>query len=245
MESKDMTKKIREINILLNSNLPENQFYNAFYSPGLDRNGLTYQLGGTYQKNQGFKEHSGNKGGSIFYGIGLYKKYNIFKLYGVSGFSHNQLAFYGTPINDSISYTTNLNSINDKDKFNQNLISLNWVNFSKDNLKFNTSAYFGNVNGIYNTGGINFGVNSQQYGLMSNMVYESKYNFINLSLNANTYKREHFGQDYNGVYFDTISISDYRNIGYKNDISTFFKYIRVVNKFNLFTDIQFRYVYFK
>lgn len=245
MESKDMTKRIREANLLVNSNLPNNHYYNIFYSPGMNKNGFTYQIGGTWQKNQGFKDHSGNSGGSLFYGLGLYKKYNIFKIYGFTGFSHNQLAFLGVPKSDSIPYNTNLNSINDKDTFNQSLVSFNWVNFSNENLKVNTSLYFANVNGTYNTGGILFGVNSYQYGAMTNIVYEKKRDFINLAFNVNSYKREHFGQDYNGVYFDTITISDYKNIGYKNDISTFIKYIRTFNKISLFSDIQLRYINFK
>jgi iron complex outermembrane receptor protein len=245
MESRDMTKHTGEVNFLIRSNLPDNHYYNFFYSPGLNKNGFAYQLGGTWQENQGFKEHSGNKGGSVFYGLGLYKKSNIFKVYGFSGIIHNQLAFYGVPM-DSINsnYQMNLNSPLDRDTFNQNLVTANWVNFSKSNVKFNTSIYFNNVNGTYNTGGILFGVNSYQYGAMSNMVYEKNNNVLNIGLNSNIYQRGHFGSDNGGYYDFPSNVSKYSNTGYKKDVITFGKYSRVIGNFNTFVDLQLRSVWF-
>jgi iron complex outermembrane receptor protein len=246
MESRDMTKHVEEFSALVRSNLPDNHYYNFFYSPGLSKNGFAYQLGGTWQENQGFKEHSGNKGGSVFYGLGLYKKSNIFKVYGFSGIIHNQLAFLGVPM-DSINSNDqmNLNSPLDRDTFNQNLVTANWVNFSKSNIKFNTSIYFNNVNGTYNTGGILFGVNSYQYGAMSNMVYEKNNNVLNIGLNSNIYQRDHFGSDFNGYYFDTLrTFGEYKNTGYKKDVITFGKYSRVIGNFNTFVDLQLRSVWF-
>ena len=245
MESRDMTKHIEEVSTLVRSNLPDNHYYNFFYSPGLSEKGFAYQLGGTWQENQGFKEHSGNKGGSVFYGLGLYKKSNIFKLYGFSGIIYNQLSFYGVPV-DSINsnYRMNLNSPLDRDTINQNFVTANWVNFSKSNTKFNTSIYFNNVNGIYKTGGILFGVNSYQYGAMSNMVYEKNDNVLNIGLNSNIYQRRHFGSDFEG-YYDTLrKFGEYKNTGYKKDVITFSKYSRVIGKFNIFTDLQLRSVWF-
>jgi lipopolysaccharide export LptBFGC system permease protein LptF len=131
-------------------------------------------------------------------------KNNIVKIYGLNGLIHNQLAWARVP-QDSINlnYKKNMNSITDRDTFNQNLIILNWVNYQKSNIRFNTSAYFDNVNGHYystlppgyTTNGLLFGVNSYQVGVMSNMVVENEdYNF-NLGLNINDYNRKHTGQD--------------------------------------------------
>lgn len=244
MESRDMTKKVEEVNFLVRANLPNNHYYNFFYSPGLSKSGLTYQLGGTWQENQGFKEHSGNKGGSIFYGLGLYKKSNIFKIYGFSGIIQNQLSFNGISM-DTISkygYNYNSNWVTDRDTFNQNLVCFNWVNFSKSNIKFNTSSYFNNVNGKYNTFGTMFGVNSYQYGAMSNMVYEKDNNVLNIGLNTNIYQRSHFGYDNNG-YYDVV-VTKYTNTGYKKDIIAFTKYTNIIGKFNTFIDLQLRSVWF-
>jgi hypothetical protein len=138
----------------------------------------------------------------------------------------------------------NLNSPLDRDTFNQNLVTANWVNFSKSNVKFNTSIYFNNVNGTYNTGGILFGVNSYQYGAMSNMVYEKNNNVLNIGLNSNIYQRGHFGSDNGGYYDFPSNVSKYSNTGYKKDVITFGKYSRVIGNFNTFVDLQLRSVWF-
>jgi outer membrane receptor protein involved in Fe transport len=138
----------------------------------------------------------------------------------------------------------NLNSPLDRDTFNQNFVTANWVNFSKSNIKFNTSIYFNNVNGTYNTGGILFGVNSYQYGAMSNMVYEKNNNVLNIGLNSNIYQRQHFGSDNGGYYDFPSNVSKYSNTGYKKDVITFGKYSRVIGKFNTFVDLQLRSVWF-
>ena len=252
METIDMSTKIFDKNLMLFNDVPvfnsqNNTFYNGMYSSGLSRSGLSFQLGGTYLINQGFKELSGNDGGSVFYGIGISRKKNIYRIYGFNGMAHNQLAFYGVPMSviDS-NYKTNLNLISDKDTFNQIFIATNWINQSLSNIKFNTSVYFINVNGHYNTGGILFGVNSHQYGVMSNMIYRNQDNILNIGLNSNLYNRSHFGSDSSGYYPVIITNNSlYTNTGYKEDVVFYCKYTRIIGDFNLFLDLQVRDVWFK
>lgn len=245
MESRDMTQRTSELSTLLRSNLTNNSWTNYFYSSGINKKNISFQIGTSYNQGQGFKDHSGNIGGSIFYGIGLYKKYDIIKIYGFSGLTYNQLSFYGVPM-DSIknNYKMNLNSVNDKDTFNQNFISANWVRFKNDKLKFNTSTYFSNVNGTYNTGGLLFGVNSYQFGGMSNIVYQTDRRTTNFGINANFYNRKHFGYDNDGLYDIPENTSRYQNTGYKKDFIAYIKVIESNRNGNLFADLQFRNVWF-
>lgn len=244
METKNIIEKSTEINFLVRSNLPNDQYYNFYYSPGIDKNGFSYQIGGTWQKNQGVRDHSNNDGGSTFYGIESIKKSNIFKFYGFNGISHNQLAFYGVP--DSllkINYNTNLNLTSDKDTFSQNFACFNWINF-KDQVKFNTSSYFSNVSGHYNSVGTTFGVNSYQYGIMSNLVYKNSTNCIfNIGINGNIYKRYHYGSDNNGYYDYPINTREYHNTGEKEDIISFIKVNQLSEELNIFFDLQGRSVW--
>ena len=186
METRDARTKSFEINSRLGP--LTDQSTNLFYSSGLNKAGMSFQFGGTVIKNVGFKDHSCNNGGSIYYAINRFYKNNIFKFYGFSGLSHNQLAFYGVPILDSLGYKTNLNGFSDKDTFNQNMCAFNWVNYTDPNRKFNTTLYFDNVNGTYSTSGILFGVNSYQYGYMSNIVLEHGKNIINIGVFIFRYK---------------------------------------------------------
>lgn len=242
MESKNMFIKNTEFNSSLISNdIYENNF-DFLYSSG-NKNGFAYQGGISYLNNSGFKEHSGNIGGSIFYGIGYNNKNNIIKVVGFNGISKNQLSFYGVPIRlINENYKVNLNSIDDNDLFKQNFSSINWI-MCKKNIT-NISFYFNNVNGTYNTSGVLFGVNSYQSGLLYNTLIEKDRNIFNIGININLYKRNHFGSDFSGYYYDTTKVfSKYTNIGYKSDISSYIKLIRKYDKVNLFIDLQIRNVF--
>ena len=255
METRDMSQKYIEFN---GTNYSESQhFYNLFYSSGISKQGFSLQLGGSYINNNGFKEHSVDDGGSLFYSFGLVKKHNIIKLYGFNGIAHNQLAYLGVPKNTIIynspsdsfttSYKTNLNMASDKDTFNQNFVCINWVNDKIEHITFNTSGYFSNVNGDYNSFGTLYGVRSYQGGIMSNMVYKKKEYILNIGINTNIYSRTHFGSDYNGYYYpsDTVTpYSYYKNTGHKEDVIAYIKATGMFGKFNIFMDIQSRYVNF-
>jgi outer membrane receptor for Fe3+-dicitrate len=241
-----MSQKFVELNGLVYSN--SQKFYNGFYSSGISNKGLALQLGGSWIQSDGFKEHSGDKGGSGFYSFGLFKEHNVVKIYGFTGLAHNQLAYLGVPM-DTLknNYKKNLNSLSDKDTFNQNLICLNWVNDKVTNTTFNTSGYFSNVNGDYSSFGTLYGVKSYQGGIMTNIVYKKSSYILNFGVNGNIYSRTHFGSDFKGFFVpngnDTI-ISQYENTGHKKDVIGYIKIVDVVDNFNLFIDVQARYVNF-
>ena len=244
METRSMTDTGLEISTTLKARNP-GHYASAFYSTGIKPNGLALQLGANYQYNVGFKDHSGNQGGSAYYSLGYFKKNNIFKLYGFSGVIRNDLAFYGVPMSliDS-NYRTNLNATSDKDTFNQNMVVLNWVNYTKAKTHFNTSVYFNNVNGTYSTAGCLFGVNSYQYGAMSNMVVYGKNMTTNVGVNTNIYSRKHFGQDNGGFYDYPQNTQTYQNWGYKKDVVGYVKGMHKGKYTNVFYDIQARSVWF-
>jgi len=232
-----------EVSTVLKARNP-GHYASGFYSSGI-KNGFAAQVGATYQYNVGFKDHSGNNGATAYYALGLFKKNNIFKLYGVSGIIHNNLAFYGVSkdLIDS-NYRTNLNATSDKDTFNQNLVCLNWINYANTNRKFNTSIYFNNVNGTYNTANILFGVTSYQVGLMSNMVLTNGKNTTNIGVNANIYSRKHFGSDNGGYYDYPQNCQYYTNTGHKQDVIGYVKGITDGKYTSFFYDLQVRSVWF-
>ena len=251
MEPIDMTNKSFYFSSQLMSDASfvngDNGNIDAIYSSGLNKSGVSFQLGGSYSNSLGFKDHSNSEGGSIFYGFGFFKKNNILKIYGFNGVSSNNLAFNGSIMDSlNINYKFNSNLKTDIDTFHQNFLTINWINQSFKNLKFNTSIYYNNVNGNYNTGNILFGVNSNQYEFLSNMVYSNGNNILNIGINSNIYNRFHFGSDSSAYYpFSINNISPYSNRGYKNDIIGYTKYTRIFGKINIFGDIQWRIVNFE
>lgn len=74
---------------------------------------------------------------------------------------------------------------------------------------------------------------------MTNVVYERNFLTITGGLNYNYYQRSH-------SLADNLPPNDlfYRNIGYKQDVVALFKLNRDFNGFNLFLDLQYRWVNF-
>jgi iron complex outermembrane recepter protein len=222
------------------------------YSSGLNGK-FAYSFGVADLRSDGFKENSGNRGSNIFGQVGYYGKSDIFKIYGFLGQSSNQQA-YSAPIMSQLKqdYRLNLNRPSEIDTFNQNFVSANWINFSNKYLKFNTSAYFNNINGGYtyfqefDSSGKGIGslyknsVNSDQVGVMSNSVYQRGNLNWNTGVNVNYYQRLHFSN------YDSIpSQRFYNNYGYKNDYIIYTKAVYQLDKWNLFGDLQYRFVDFK
>lgn len=264
METQDMTQKSLTFGTNQNLNGVSNfggSGLNFMKNSGVNKNGLAHQVGGTWLLNNGFKEHSGNNGGSLFYGLGLFKKHNIIKIWGFTGYSQNQLSFLGSPKNsiglpDNLTtieknYQMNANSEFDRDTFRQSLVVANWINHKSDYWSFNTSAYYSKVKGQYNIGydtsikmGSLFGVNSNQIGFMTNLVYKKNSNTVNIGLNSNIYSREHFGYDDNGYYNSPSQSQLYKNTGYKRDLILYYKYTKTQKYITFNYDLQVRSVWF-
>lgn len=220
-------------------------FGNLGYSSGLLKRKFAWSSNLSYLESGGFRKHSGTNGLNYFGQFGFFGKTNIIKVYGFTGMSKNNMAWLAP--SDSIlkiDIRTNLNGEDEKDKFNQNFGSINWINYSLKSLKFNSSIYINNINGTY-TSYIDpitlgrFGLNSYQTGLMSNIVYEKGTITVNGGVNYNYYQRKH-------TLADNLYPKDlfYSNKGYKQDFITFVKLNKSFKDLNLFIDLQYRYVNF-
>lgn len=196
--------------------------------------------------SSGFRKNSGTNGETFFGQVGYFGRKNTIKVYGFRGKSINQMAWL--PVTKDLidkDYRTNLNSSEEVDNFNQNFIAATWVNYSKSNIKFNTSIYGNNINGIYtsfldSTTLGRFGLQSYQTGVMSNMIYTKNGFTLNTGLNYNYYQRRHRLSD--------NSLPDflwYSNTGFKQDGIAFSKLNYNCNKWNFFGDLQYRFVKFQ
>jgi iron complex outermembrane receptor protein len=196
--------------------------------------------------SSGFRRNSGTNGETIFGQVGYFGDKNTIKIYGFRGNSINQMAWL--PVTKDLidkDYKTNLNSPDEMDNFNQNFIAATWVNYSKSNIKFNTSIYGNNINGSYTsfldtTTLGKFGLQSYQTGIMSNMVYTKNRLTLNTGVNYNYYQRRHRLSD--------NSLPDifwYSNTGFKQDFITFTKLNYNLNNWNFFGDLQYRFVNFQ
>jgi len=218
---------------------------NIGYTSGLLKDKFAFSSRLSYLTSDGFRYNSGTKGWTYFGQGGYFGKSDIVKVYGFTGQSNNGMAWLAP--NDSIiknDYRTNLNTPDEKDKFGQNFIALNWINYKLTKLKFNSSIYFNNINGSYtsyiaqDTLGL-FSLKSYQTGGMTNVVYESNGYSFNSGLNYNYYQRSHT-LAYNFAQNDLF----YKNIGFKQDVIAYTKINKTLDNFNLFVDLQYRFVNF-
>lgn len=221
---------------------------NIGFTSGLLKDKFAFSSRISYLTSDGFRYNSGTKGYSYFGQGGYFGKSDIVKVYGFSGQSNNGMAWFAP--NDSIiknDYRTNLNTPDEKDKFRQNFIALNWVNYKFTKIKFNSSIYFNNINGNYtsyidlypnDTLGL-FSLKSHQTGAMTNIVYESNGYTFNSGFNYNYYQRSH-----TLAYNFAPSELFYKNIGFKQDVIAYTKINKSLDNFNLFVDLQYRFVNF-
>ncbi len=214
--------------------------YNLSYSSGkIGR--MSFSSNISYLKTDGFRERSGTDGYTYFGQIGYHTKRNTVKLIGFSGSSKNELSYI--PVDKGSlcqNYRINFNSLSDKDKFNQNFYSINWINSSIVDFTINSSAYFNNVNGYYDVsfGDVaRYGIKSNQGGIMTNIIYQRNNWTTNFGVNYNIYRRNHTLN-----YLDTLR---YSNFGDKNDITIYNRSSYKFNNFLAFIDLQYRGVGFK
>ena len=240
MESKSPLKKETIVEVGLGDF--DTKRLSVNYASGLIKNSkiAVYSQFGE-STTEGFKNHSESRGFNYFGEIGYFGDKNTIKLYGFLGASRNQLAFNPVSKTDinTFGYRYNSNSLRDTDRFSQNFIVLNWINYQKKNIKFNTSIYTNGVNGKYNIGidtiNYTFKVDGRQTGALTNFIYEKNNLIVNTGLNYNYYQRSHFGP---------TDSSNYKNTGYKQDYIAYSKIIYPINKIRLFADIQIRRVDF-
>jgi len=242
METKNLLQKDAGFDVGYGSN--DTKRLNIGFSSGLLDKGFAFSTRASVFGTSGFKQNSGNRGIHGFYQFGYFGKKNIFKVYGFSGGSQNQMAYVAPTMSQiDTNYRVNNNISSEKDTFSQHFIALNWVNFSKENLTFNSSVYFNNIYGNYsvNNWGL-MGVKSYQTGLMSNIVYSFNGHTINTGINYNYYQREHHGPSYDENW---NYIGQYSNLGRKQDFILYTKANFLIgNGVHLFGDLQYRLVDF-
>ncbi len=292
METNSPLRKSVRFN--LNQGSFNNKQTSVIYNSGfLGKSKFALSSNVSYLTTNGFRDHTQSEGFNYFGQVGYFSQKNTVRLYGFTGIAKNNLSWQPVSQNgynvyssgfDTLGNYTTFNNVNyfqngtnqnyrtnangniERDRFNQNFVALNWINYAKSNLKYNSSLYFININGTYNTrepyylrdivvdneiAGVEFypeifkyNLNSYQFGGMSNMVYSVGGFTFNTGLNYNNYRREH-RRDFYDQPTSLDSTQYYVNTGFKNDLITYSKINYQCNKFNYFIDLQYRNVTFK
>lgn len=219
--------------------------FNANYSTGLDSNKLALFMSVSSYGSDGYKNNSASEGNSLFLSGGYFGDKNILKFTAFNGQSFNQMAWLAVDENDlKKDHRTSYHTPDEDDRFNQSHAQLQYIrNFNKKSL-LSTTFYYTKLRGDYNsfidTSNLgNFKLSSNFYGVLSNYKYENKKFMFITGVHGYMYNRKH------SMNIKPSNIDEYVNIGYKDEISTFLKFRRTFNKFNIFLDISQKYTTFK
>lgn len=219
-------------------------------------NSKKFFIGLTSFKTNGFKYNSDNVSSSLNYGFDFKLFNQKVKWFGILGKQENGMAWVGETleqINQNSRFNTN--KIGERDNF---LNSHNQISFENNLIKNNKitySLYHQYQNGWYDTDVSLFDssleegelisrikLNFNWFGLIYNQLYTNKYFTLNFGLNYSNQNRNHSGLS---NYQKSNFVEDYNNSGLKQELSQYIKLNFKILQFNLYGDIQNKYINYK
>ncbi|MCU0433281.1 MAG: TonB-dependent receptor [Bacteroidia bacterium] len=214
------------------------------FSSGVQRNGLSLYGRFSASTTEGFRDHSGNNGGSFFLSSRYAHQRGVLKITGFAGRMRSQMSWLAVPqsaINNSV--TTNINSIAEADAFNQQLAMVQYTRMLKVRGVVFATAYYNRIEGGYSvpfgSDFYEFNVASSMFGSFVNYNLQLGKYMLRGGLHASYYFRDHFLRD-----IPDISRVFYKNRGIKSELTAFVRAERETAKWLTYTDVQLRTVQF-
>lgn len=203
---------------------------------------------GNYSRifSEGYRNNTSTNSYSFFFSAGYFGEKNLVKLNIFDARSRNGLGYSAVALSDlEADPRTNYLNENDKDDFGQRFVQLQHTHIFSENWKSTSSLYYGGASGDFlftfadsptTFAQINFPLQNDHYGLISNIFYEDEDWDISSGIHLYQFDRtneESVTPDFaNPYYFET---SD------KKEISWFSKAERAFGDISLFGEVQIRY----
>jgi iron complex outermembrane receptor protein len=216
------------------------------YSTGLSAKKLALYTNASVYQTGGYRYGSDGKGKSLFLSGGYFGTNNKLKFTGFIGNSQNGMAWQPvseTDINNNP--RTNYNKDDAWDDFTQSFLQLEYGKRINSTTNLNTSIFYNKLDGAYDYLTSNFGSNGKRnlflqsnfYGVVTNLNYKGETTKLDFGVSANTYNRFH---DYDSMLTDPIN----NNKGTKQELSSYLKVSQTFDNLVLTLDLQKRYVRF-
>lgn len=226
--------------------------FNVSTSTGLSKKNLALFVNVGGVTTEGFRYHSGSRGGSLFISGGYYGSKRVTKLTLFSGISKNYMAWDGVEESElAKDYKSNPRGNDNPDMFTQTHVQLQNINIFSNKSKLTSTLFFNYLNGhydVYSMKDVNLIGYYAKENQNSNWVgYITQYNHIfkkfklSLGLSANTYTRNHSGVE----FYNSTTSATYKNSGNKNELSGFAKISYDRENVTYYLDLQQRFVEFK
>ncbi len=211
------------------------------YSTGLSDKKLALYTNASVYQTGGYRYGSDGKGKSLFLSGGYFGTNNKLKFTGFIGNSQNGMAWQPvseTDINNNP--RTNYNKDDAWDDFTQSFLQLEYGKRINSTTNLNTSIFYNKLDGGYDyalTGTRNLFLQSNFYGVVTNLNYKGESTKIDFGVSANTYNRFHY---YDSMLTDPLN----NNKGTKQELSSYLKVSQQFENLVLTLDLQKRYVRF-
>lgn len=216
---------------------------------GLQENRTAFYARMSRLQSDGYRDHSGTESNSLFFSGGYFGEKQSLKFTGFAGNTKNDLAY--SPVSISLiedNPRTNVLMENDIDDFSQYLFQLEHTWRLSSNSAWSNTLYYGGAGGDFpfsyvdsstatNLTTINYPLNNQHTGWLSNFSYQSNLGLFNLGLHAYTFVRE------NIEYVEPNNLDPYyEDQSTKDEFSAFLKWEKSFGPLKLFADLQVRQV---
>lgn len=215
----------------------------SFHS-GLRANGLAVYARGSALRTNGFRDHSGVRGGSGFLSAGWFGGRDIVKLTALVGVLADTLSYVGATRGE-LQQNRRFNPLSPEelDRFGQQMVGLSYTRIASSNTSLSTSLYRNSASGHYDyidgSDRYQFGLAHAWYGITSAVNHRRGAWQLNAGVNANTYERAHT------AFYRPSPEPLYDNTGHKEDASAFMKASYDAGRIRWFADVQTRYARFR
>jgi iron complex outermembrane recepter protein len=214
----------------------------AEYTTGLLSNRFAAYARVSGLRTDGYRDHSGVEGRSLFAGAGYFGDRDIVKLTMTTGTMRDTMAYLAVP-ESALAANRRINPLTprERDGFGERLVALSYTRlFSTSSLT--TTAYRTSASGDYDVlidSLDNFNLKFVWYGATADWSYRRDALQLDVGANVNTYARDH--AEYQRPDLTTPL---YFNTGHKQDASGFVKLGFSVGRAMLFGDVQARHAEF-
>jgi iron complex outermembrane receptor protein len=186
-------------------------------------NGLALYGRVSTQTTDGFREHSGARQRTLYYGATWQGANALFKVFGLSGRTRTQLAYLAA---DEATLNGNLRAnaltTDERDRFGQDVVQAQYSRLVGSKTTIMAQAYYNGAQGWFRIWDAprevlqQYGINGQMMGIVLGATTEHGRLGLNWGAHANDFSRDHF-MDIVGGH------RAYTNAGDKNEANTFLK----------------------
>ncbi|HQR67458.1 MAG TPA: TonB-dependent receptor, partial [Thermoanaerobaculia bacterium] len=218
----------------------------ATVQSGLLGGGLKFWVKAAVQETDGFRDNSGVKQGSLFFGLARESPESVFRLTGLLGREKTQMAFLASEKSVlEVNPRDNPLTPEETDSFGQALVQALYTRFLSPASSLTVQAYFGDAGGWYRIRDVPDPSVLYQYGLDwwragGIVTFQTRLGSVGLTLGAlgSSFESTHTREVVDGP-------SDYTNHGFKYEANGFAKAGWDAGRWHVYGDAQLRWAEFR